>query len=202
MTIFFVQHKYVNIILYILELPSSWSTSWIRPSWPQSRVELRLLLLCFMSILFVCLGPPSILLFAPRLKFQAHPSLLAGQLSTDVQVNNTAIPHLTYTYTHIYITFMLLLIFFFTLPPSSWAGWLAQTLPVWHSNDKRKSENKKVKYNRRAKIKTKKMSEESILIHPYSMDFGLMYLDVCVHAPFAQFTNKCTTFYSHHVVYF
>ncbi len=122
---FFLQHKNMIIILYILEWPSSWSTSRIHPSWPQSRVELRLLLLCFISILLVCLGPPSITLFAPTI--QVTRSLF---LNTDVQVNKTAMPHLTYTYTHIYITFMLLFIFFFTLLPSSWEGWLAQILPV------------------------------------------------------------------------
>ncbi len=61
---FLLQHTYVTIVLYIFERPSSWSTSRIRPSWPQSRVELRLLLLCLMSILLVCLGlvsPPDFL---------------------------------------------------------------------------------------------------------------------------------------------
>jgi hypothetical protein len=127
----FLQHKYVVIILYIHEPPSSWSTLQIHPSWPQSRVELRLLLLCLMSVLLVCLGPPSILLFAPTAQVShSTPSLLTRRLITSVHVNNTAMPHLTYTYTQIYITFMLLFIFFFTLLPSSWAGWLAQTLPV------------------------------------------------------------------------
>jgi hypothetical protein len=63
---FFLQHSYVIMALYILERPSSWSTSQICPSWPKPGVELRLLLLCFVSILLVCLGPPSILLFTPK----------------------------------------------------------------------------------------------------------------------------------------
>jgi hypothetical protein len=62
---FSLEQSYIIISLYILEQPTSWSTSQIRPSWPQSRVELRLLLLCFVSILLVSLGPPSISLFTP-----------------------------------------------------------------------------------------------------------------------------------------
>jgi hypothetical protein len=123
----FLQKKYTTIVLYILERPSSWSTSQIRSSWPQSRVELRLLLLCLVSILLVCLGPPSILLFTPTTQISCSP-FLTGR--TAVQVNNTATPHLMYTYTHIYIIFILLFIFFFTLLPHSLAGRLAQTLPV------------------------------------------------------------------------
>jgi hypothetical protein len=69
-----------------------------------------------------------------RLKFHAHPSILAGQFTTDVQVNNTAVPHLIHIYTHIYIKFILLSVFFFTLLPPPLAGRLAQTLPVWHNN--------------------------------------------------------------------
>jgi hypothetical protein len=94
---FFLQHTYVANVLYILERPSSWSTSRIHPSWPQSRVELRLLLPCLMSILLVCLGPPSILVIAPT----THPSLLAGQLNTNIQVNNAANAHFG---THIHIS--------------------------------------------------------------------------------------------------
>jgi hypothetical protein len=127
---FFLQHKYVIIVLYILERPSSWSTSRISPSWPQFRVELRLLLLCLMSIPLVCLGPHGILLFTPTTQVSCSPFLLAGQLNTDVQVNNTATLHLMHTHTHIYITFILLFILFFTLLPLSLAGWLAQTFPV------------------------------------------------------------------------
>ncbi len=105
----------------------------MRPSWPQSRVELRLLQFRFMSILLVCLGHPVSCCLLQRLKFHAEPFPLAGQLNTNVQVNNTAAPHHMYTDKHIYITFVLLFILFFTLLPFSWAGWLAHTLPVWHN---------------------------------------------------------------------
>jgi hypothetical protein len=129
----FLQKNYIIIILYILERSSSWSTSRIHPSWPQSRVELRLLLSYLVSILLVCLAHQVSCCLSQQLKFHAHPSLLAGQLSTDVQVNNTAAPHLMYIDTPIYITFILLFILFFTLLLLSLAGRLAQTLPVWHN---------------------------------------------------------------------
>jgi hypothetical protein len=67
---FFLQHSYVIIALYILEQPSSLSTSRIRPSWPQSRVELRLLLLCFCEH-SSCLSWPT----HQRLKFHVQPFL-------------------------------------------------------------------------------------------------------------------------------
>jgi hypothetical protein len=53
---FFLQHNHSTMVLYILERPPSWSTSRIRPSWPRSKVELRLLLPCLMSTLLVCLA--------------------------------------------------------------------------------------------------------------------------------------------------
>ncbi len=121
------------MVLYILERPSSCSTSWIRSSWLQFKVELRLLLLCIMSTLLVCLGPPSVWLSPQWLKFHAYPSRPAGQFNTKVQVNNTAVPHLTHTYTHVHITLVLLSVSFFTLLPPPLSGRLAQTLPVWHN---------------------------------------------------------------------
>ncbi len=81
--------------------------------------------------LFVFARPASC--WSPQwLKFHAHPSRLAGQFNTEVQVNNTAMPHLTQTYTHIHITFVLLSVSFFTLLPPPLAARLAQTLPIWH----------------------------------------------------------------------
>jgi hypothetical protein len=74
----FLQHTYVTKVLYILERLSSWSTSGIRPSWPQSKVELRLLLPCLMSILLVCLGPPSILMFVPTTQVSRSPFPASG----------------------------------------------------------------------------------------------------------------------------
>jgi hypothetical protein len=116
--------------LYILERPSSWSISRIRPSRPQSRIELGLLLLSFMSILLVCFGPPSILLSVPTAHVLHSPFPVSWQLNTNVQVNNMAALHHIYTY--IYITSILLSMPLFTLLPLSWAGRLVQTLLVCH----------------------------------------------------------------------
>jgi hypothetical protein len=131
-----------NHNLYILEPPSSWSTSRI----PQSRVRLRLLLLSTISILLICFGLPGILQFTPLAHVSrsnppnpvAHvsslnPPLPTGRLNTNVQVNNIAMLHLIYTDTHIYITFILLFIPFFKLLPLFGAGRLAQTLLVCHT---------------------------------------------------------------------
>ncbi len=125
---FFLLHSYVIMDLYILEQPSSWSTSGICPSLPQSRVELRLLILYFTSILLVCLQYPAV--YSNDSSFPLNPSSLAGRLNTNVQVNNTATSHHMCTSTHIYMTFILLFILSFILLPFSWAGWLAQTLSV------------------------------------------------------------------------
>jgi hypothetical protein len=114
---------------------ASWSTSRIHPSWPQSWVRLRLLLLSSISILLACLGPPSVLLFTPTTHVsRSNPPLPAGQLNTNVQVNNMATLQHIYTVAYIYITFTLLLIPFLILLPLFWAGWLTQTLLVCYTN--------------------------------------------------------------------
>jgi hypothetical protein len=66
----------------ILEQPSSWSTSRIRPSWPRSRVRLRLLLVGFPKYILVYSGPTSILLFVPMVHVShSTPSLLIDGLT-------------------------------------------------------------------------------------------------------------------------
>ncbi len=131
---FFLWHNYAIITLYILDWPSSWSILRICPSWPQSRVRLRLLLLSSISILLVCFGLPSILIFTPTSHVsRSNPPLPGGQLYTNEQVNNIATLHHIYTVTYIYITFILLFIPFFILLPICWAGRLVQTLLVCHS---------------------------------------------------------------------
>ncbi len=98
---FFLGHNYATITLYILEWPSSWSTLRICPSWPQSRVRLRLLLLSSISIL-VCFGPS--LLFTPSAHIsRSNPPLPAGQLNTNVQEYNMATLHHMYIHSHIYL---------------------------------------------------------------------------------------------------
>ncbi len=127
-------HNYTIKALFILEWPSAWSTSQIRPAWPRFRDELNLLLASFhkcLSCLFwrnqylaVCFTDSH---------FTLNPPFPARRLTTSIQANNTAMPHRMYTDTHLYITFILLSILFFTLLPFSWASRLAQTLPVWHT---------------------------------------------------------------------
>jgi hypothetical protein len=90
----------------------------------------------FSSVFLVCTGPPSILLFVPTDRVShLTPSLLSGQLLTNVQVNNTAALHDTHGHTYIHQKSALLFFFSFTLLPLFLAGRLAQTLPVWHSNN-------------------------------------------------------------------
>ncbi len=62
-----------------------------------------------------------------------NPPFRAGRPNTSIQANNTATTHRMYIDMHLYITFIPLSILFFTLLPFSWASWLAQTLPVWHT---------------------------------------------------------------------
>jgi hypothetical protein len=129
----FLWHNYAIITLYILEWPSSWSTSRIRHSWPQCRVRLRLLLLSSKSILLVCFGPPSILLFTPttHVSRSTLPCQLSSLTPMYVQVNNMATLCHIYTVTYIYITFILLSTPFFILLPLFWAGRLVH-LHVCH----------------------------------------------------------------------
>ncbi len=135
---YFYRHNYTIIALYILERPSAWSTLQIRPAWPRFRDGLNLLLTFFHKCL-PCLFWPTQYLAAcfNGSHFTLNPPFPAGQLNTSIQVNNTATPHRIYTDTHIYITFILLSILFFTLLPSFWASRLAQTLPIWHNNNGR-----------------------------------------------------------------
>ncbi len=57
---------------------------------------------CFLSVFLVCSGPPGILLFVPTDQVShLTPSLLTGWLLTNVQLNNMATLHGTFT-TYIY----------------------------------------------------------------------------------------------------
>jgi hypothetical protein len=60
--------------------------------------------------------------------------LLSGWLLTDVQVNVTPAIHDTWQ-TLIYITLLLLFMFFFALLPFSWAGWLFSTPLVRYNHN-------------------------------------------------------------------
>ncbi len=78
-----IQTRTHNYDLYILEQPSSWSTLRIRPSWPQSRLRLSLLLASLSEHACCCHVQPSILLFI-SMDQVSHltSSLLSGWLLT------------------------------------------------------------------------------------------------------------------------
>jgi hypothetical protein len=122
------------IVLYILERPSSWSTSQIRPSWPRSRVRLCLLQVLFPQVYSCLLWPTQYLAVCSNGSyFELIPFLADWLLNTSIQVNNTTALHHIYTDTHIYITLTLLFILFFKLLPLLLAGQQPLTLPVRHS---------------------------------------------------------------------
>jgi hypothetical protein len=130
--IFFLLHNYAIMTLYILERTSSRFTPRIRPS-RQARVRLRFLLLSSISILLVCFGPPSILLFTATTHFsRSNPPLPAGQLNINVQVNYMATLHNIYTVTYISTSHL----YYYSLPSSYFfhsfgqAGWLRPFLSV------------------------------------------------------------------------
>ncbi len=96
-----------NYQLYILEQPSSHSTSRMRPSWPRCRLRLSLILVSLTHHASCCHAHPSILLFISMGQVShLAPFLLSGWLLTNVQVNNITTLHDTHG--HIYITSALL----------------------------------------------------------------------------------------------
>jgi hypothetical protein len=110
-----------NHDLYILEQPSSCSTSWIHPSWPRCRLRLSLLLVSLSEHASCHHAQPSILLFI-SMGWITHltPSLLSGRLLSSVQVNNNNVTWHTCIH-HIGITILLFFLHFFR---SLWqAGW-------------------------------------------------------------------------------
>jgi hypothetical protein len=118
------------MILYILEQPSSCSTSRIRPSWPHYRFGLSLLLVSLPPC--ICYhAQPSILLFISVGRVShLMPSLLSGWLLTNVQVNNIrTLPTHGHTYMHhIGIT---ILLFFLLYTSSTLLGRPAGSDPSW-----------------------------------------------------------------------
>jgi hypothetical protein len=111
MASFFQMGNHTNIALYILERPSSWSTSRIRPSWPRSRVRMCLLLVLFPQVYPCLLWPTQYLTICSNgSNFALNPFLIYWRPNTSVQVNNTSALHHMRTDTHIYITSVLLFI--------------------------------------------------------------------------------------------
>ncbi len=129
MTIFFYRHNYAIITLYILERGrlSAWSTSRIRPSWPQSRVRLNLLLALFHKYLPCLFWPtPYLAVCSNNSYFTLHPSLASRTANISVQVNNMATLHHIYTVTqtvstsHLYYYPFLSSYFFHSFGQAGW----------------------------------------------------------------------------------
>jgi hypothetical protein len=120
-----------NHELYILEQPSSCSTSQIRPSWPRCRLRLSLCLVFLFEHASCYHAQPSILLFISMGRVSHLTlSLLSGWLLNNVQVNNIMTLHDTHghiytSHRHYYSSLLP------TLLPLSLAGRLIQTLLVW-----------------------------------------------------------------------
>jgi hypothetical protein len=116
--------------LYILEQPSFWSTSWIRPSWPRSRLRLSFLLVSLSKCISCLLRPIQYLAVCPNESgFPLSPFISVWRRLTNVRVNNLTMLHDTHGHTHIYIRWALLFFFSFIFLPTFLAGRLAQTLP-------------------------------------------------------------------------
>ncbi len=129
---FFLKHTYIlkfctYLNSHLLGAPREYVLHGLNPelNWGSHRPASWVFFLCV-------LAHPASWCLLQCLKFHAHPSLLAGQFNTDIQVNNTAMPHFgTHIHTstsQCYYSFSSLY-FFHSLGQ---AGWLAQTLPVWH----------------------------------------------------------------------
>ncbi len=131
---FFHTGSHTIMALYILERPSSWSTSRIHLSRPLSRGRLSLSLVPFPQVHSCLLWTTQYLTVCPNGScFALNPILAYWRPSASVQVNNTSVLHHIHMDKCIYITSVLLLIFFFTLLPLPLAGRLPLTLPVGHS---------------------------------------------------------------------
>jgi hypothetical protein len=89
------------MVLSILERPSSCSTSRIRPYGFSSKLNWGSCRSVSWALFLFVLARPESCCLPQWLKFHAHPSRLVGQFNTEVQVNNTAVPHLTHTCTHV-----------------------------------------------------------------------------------------------------
>ncbi len=126
--------NYVATSLYILEQPSSGSTSRIRPSCPQSRVRLNLLMVLLLWVYSCLLWPTQYLaLCSNRSHFPLDPLLACWRPITCTQVNNTLVLHHIHMDTHIYIT-STLFILLHTLLLLLLAGRLPSTPHVGQSN--------------------------------------------------------------------
>jgi hypothetical protein len=121
-----IQARTHNQDLYILEQPSSCSTSRMHPSWPRCRLGLRLLLVSLSEHASCYHAQPSILLFISMGRVShLTPSLLSGWLLTEV--NNITTLHDTHGHTYKHHIGITILLFFHT--SSTLFGRLADSDP-------------------------------------------------------------------------
>ncbi len=110
-----VQVRTHDYDLYILEQPSSWSTSRIRPSWPRSRLRLSLLLVSLFECISCLLWPlQSLTVCLNGSGFTPNPFIAVGRLLTNVQVNNITMQHDTHWHTNIHHISHTILLPFYT----------------------------------------------------------------------------------------
>ncbi len=107
--------------MYILEQRSSHGTSRILPSWPRSEHVLNPSLAPSYEHASCCHAQPGVQLFMTMVQVLPKRLLLSGWLLTNIQVNITTVIYDT-GHRLIYITQLLLFMFFFTLLPFFWAG--------------------------------------------------------------------------------
>jgi hypothetical protein len=123
---------------YILERPSSWSISRIRPSCPRSRVRLNLLLDLFPQVYSCLLWPTQYLaVCSSSSHFTLDPFLACWRPKTCTQVNSTLVLH--HTHGHAYLNHIDNIhspSLHFLHP--FWAGRLPSTLPGRHNPIARK----------------------------------------------------------------
>ncbi len=101
--------------LYILEQPSSWSTSRIPPSFPQSRDRLNLLLDLFPQVYSCLLWPTQYLaVCSSSSHFTLDPFLACWRPDTCTQVNSTLVLHHIHMDTHIYIILIIFVLLLYT----------------------------------------------------------------------------------------
>jgi hypothetical protein len=122
--IFKVTRQQCIVSVYILEQRSSRGTLRIHPSWPCSGHRLNPILASPYEHASCCHAQPGVQLFMTTVQVSPQRLLLSGWLLTNVQVNITTALHDT-GHTCIYITLVLLFMFFFTFLPLFWAGWLS-----------------------------------------------------------------------------
>jgi hypothetical protein len=129
----FHTNNYAAMPLYILERPSSWSTSRIRPLCPRSRVWPNLLLDLFPQVYSFLLWPIQYLaVCSSSSHFTIDTFLACWWPNTCTQVNSTLVLHHIH-WTSIFTSQRYYSFSFFTLLPPLLAGRLSSSLRLGHT---------------------------------------------------------------------